>query len=779
MTDEIDQLLDSYHAADLSSMASEAGISTSVRGKSNRSSTVSALRQHFFEPERIRAGYAKLSDLEKTAFNRILLHSQATPTRILRRELIKSGIATEVPVAPEPEGRRSYGYSEPKSYEGSPTKRGSTVFEDVMARLTLHGLVFSLEAQGSSYSFKQRFHPGALLVVPQSVRAALPEPTPVSTASTQLQPEEIKPSDPNRLLRELYLYWDYARRGGINLLNSGAVGKRELKVLNGLMFTPDPAFENARKEEDMPHLYFLRRMLQNLGLLRMTAGQLQPAISKPLEIPDFWRWPVEQQLVACLKKWLVSDTGAETVDPRESDNPRIANAREKLVQILGGMGDGEWFQIDELLEYLWAMDVGFLYASHTQAEESNRWYGGTFQGRYYYGEKEKFIKALEASERQFIEKCLDDSLPLLGLTERGIYRTGSGKEKILYRLNALGQQVVAAHLSKSRKAGEEKPAPSDTGRILLQPNFHLVAMGPVPLAVLAQLDLFAVRLQVGVGAFEYELTRESVYQAHQNGMEAEAIRAQLVELCGGALPQNVDRTLSEWAQHQERIVFRSGVDILQTADPALLEKLAALAPVSAQMERTLTPSLALLNGGSVDKTVTALKEAGQLPIVSDALPAAADKSILLDEKGGIQPVHPLPSLYLEGRLAKIAEPSKKGQWKLSQASVNRAGGSRSKISDLLAELAALSQSPLAEPLVEQIKAWGSYYGSAGIAQVTLIEFQSRAVLDELLKMAELGKRLRAFDDKQPLAIVAEKDVAQVKKTLDRLGLSIKNSISRA
>jgi hypothetical protein len=111
--------------------------------------------------------------------------------------------------------------------------------------------------------------------------------------------------------------------------------------------------------------------------------------------------------------------------------------------------------------------------------------------------------------------------------------------------------------------------------------------------------------------------------------------------------------------------------------------------------------------------------------------------------------------------------------------VNRAGGSRSKISDLLAELAALSQSPLAEPLVEQIKAWGSYYGSAGIAQVTLIEFQSRAVLDELLKMAELGKRLRAFDDKQPLAIVAEKDVAQVKKTLDRLGLSIKNSISRA
>ncbi len=778
MSDELDQLLESYHAADLSSMASEAGISTSVRGKSNRSTTVSALRQHFFQPERIRASYAKLSDLDKTAFNRILLRSLATPTRVLRRELIKSGIVTEAPIAPEPEGRRNYGYSEPKSYEGSPSRRLSTVFEDVMARLTLHGLVFSLEVQGTSISFKQRIHPGSLLFVPQAVRAALPEPTPVSLTTTQLQPAEIKPSDPNRLLRELYLYWDYARRGGINLLNSGAVGKRELKVLNGLMFTLDPAFENARKEEDMPHLYFLRRMLQNLGLLRMTAGQLQPATAKPLEIPEFWRWPVDQQLVACLKKWLDSDTGAETVDPQANDNPRMANAREKLVQILGGMGEREWFQVNELLEYLWAMDVGFLYTAHTQAEESNRWYGGTFQGRYYYGEKEKFVQAIEASERLFIEKCLDDSLALLGLTERGIYRLGSGKEKILYRLNERGRQVVVAHLGKSRNVAESQSAPSDTGRVLLQPNFHLVAMGPVPLAVLAQLDLFAVRLQVGVGAFEYELTRESVYQAHQNGMEAAEIRAQLVELCGGALPQNVDRTLSEWAQHQERIVFRSGVDILQTAHPALLEKLAGLAPVSAQIERTLTPSLALLNQNGVKKLVPALKEAGLLPIVSDALPAAADKSILLDEKGEIQLLHPLPSLYLEGRLAKIAEPSKKGQWKLSPASVRQAGGSRAKISDLLAELTALSRSPLTESLVEQIKAWGSYYGSAGIAQVTLIEFQSRAVLDELLRATDLKKRLRAFDDKQPLAIVAEKDVAAVKKTLERLGVAVKNGISR-
>ena len=486
MTAEITQILDSYHAADLSSMASEAGISTSVRGKSNRSSTVSALRQHFFQPERIQAAYAKLSDLEKEALNRILLHPQPIPTRALRREMVRSGIVTEAPLSKEPERGRLYDYYQPKAYAGSPTNRHSTIFEDVMARLTLHGLVFTLEAPGSSSaSFKHRFDPGALLFVPQVVRQALPEPTPVAVGKNQVQPDDVQPADANRLLRELYLYWDYARRGGINLLNSGAVGKRDLKILNELMFTPDPAIETARKEEEMLHLHFLHKILESLGLLRVVAGRLQPAKSNPLEILDFWRWPEERQLLACLKSWVASQVGSETVDPSESDNPRIANAREKLVQILGGMGDGEWFQVDDLLEYLWAMDIGFLYAYHTQVEESNRWYGGTFQGKYYYGEKEKLIRAIEASEKQFIQKCLNDSLPLLGLIERGVTRTRSGKEKYHYRLNEQGRRVVAAHVRKSPLMAQEGSPPSDTGRVLLQPNFHLVAMGPVPLAVLA------------------------------------------------------------------------------------------------------------------------------------------------------------------------------------------------------------------------------------------------------------------------------------------------------
>jgi len=775
MADEIAELLDAYNAVDLKSMASEAGIVPGGRAK--RDDVVLALHQQFFAPERIRSAYAKLTATEKEVLNRILLHPMATPTRILRRELVKAKLVTE---APEPKEETRLYYSREQSYTGSPGKRRSTIFEDVMARFTLYGLVFSQIVEGrSGQSAKQRFNPGSLLFVPKVVRQVLPEPTPIPLETSDLQPERMVAGDPNSLLRDLYLYWDYARRGGINLLNSGAVGKRELKVLNGLMLISDPAIDTARKEEEMGHLYLLRLLLEGLGLLKRASGQLRPATGDSLEIAEFWRGSTGEQMLACVKQWILSTGGAETVNLYSEDVPQTAHARWQLVQMLLALHNAEWVSVDDLLENFWAIEVGFLYAMHEQAEDSDRWYGGTFQGSYFYGKKEELLRAIEASERTFIEKCLDESLFLLGLVDRGVHLAKSGKEQKLYRLSERGRRVVSAYVNKSSSIAEAQAAPSDIGRILIQPNFHIVAMGPVPIAVLAQLDLFALRLQVGVGAFEYELTKESVYQAQQNGLEAEQINRFLVEMCGVPLPQNVARTLQEWAQHHERIVFRTGVDLLQTVEPALLEKLLALPAVAAQVERALTPSLALLQGSGSKGIVTELQKEDYLPVVADARPVSADKKIRIDEKGRIALLHPFPNLFLEGRLAKVAEFTPKGGWQLTEAGVRRAGGSRSKVTELLAELTALSQSSLPAGVVEQVKAWGHYYGSAGIAQVTLIEFQSRAVLDELLKMADLHKRLRAFDDKQPLAIVDEKEVAQVKKTLARLGVTTKNGISRA
>lgn len=72
--------------------------------------------------------------------------------------------------------------------------------------------------------------------------------------------------------------------------------------------------------------------------------------------------------------------------------------------------------------------------------------------------------------------------------------------------------------------------PPATGQMIIQPNFQILAMGPVPLSLLARLDLFAERQKVDRSAFEYHLSRESVYAAQQMGFTVAEVEQFLTPL---------------------------------------------------------------------------------------------------------------------------------------------------------------------------------------------------------------------------------------------------------
>src|SRR5512135_712587 len=94
--------------------------------------------------------------------------------------------------------------------------------------------------------------------------------------------------------------------------------------------------------------------------------------------------------------------------------------------------------------------------------------------------------------------------------------------------------------------GAEAPViPAETGRVVVQPNFHIFAFDPIADSTLARLDAFATRLNAE-RAIEYELSRESVYRAQTAGMPVAAIRAWLEEVTEAPLPQNIARSLDEW-----------------------------------------------------------------------------------------------------------------------------------------------------------------------------------------------------------------------------------------
>src|SRR5437660_4650137 len=130
------------------------------------------------------------------------------------------------------------------------------------------------------------------------------------------------------------------------------------------------------------------------------------------------------------------------------------------------------------------------------------------------------------------------------------------------------------------------------GRLIVQPNFELVALAPVSEALLIRLDRFAERLGLEHIA-QYRITKASVTRAIQMGMHAETIQQMLEEATGPGveIPQNVQYSLVEWERQARRIELWQGAILLEVDEAALLDQLLADAETRNLFGRRLAPLL--------------------------------------------------------------------------------------------------------------------------------------------------------------------------------------------
>lgn len=766
---DVTTLLDSYNSNTLWEMAREAQLPGTTGKKLKKDDLLGLMQREFFKPARLKAAYHQLSQPERAVLNRLLLHGGQVSTRLFKRELIRAGLATEAPPKPEPKGTSIYSqyqgwsvYGRYVTYVGQTNNRKSTIFEDVIARLTLYGLLFSQEGvtiTGGPTTYKLQCHPGETLIIPPFVRQHLPEPEPLPVNVKEWQPAHTLHGDPQLFLRNLYLYWDTVRRSPIAMIQAGFVGKRGLKQLNAALLTPDPTLDKVGKEDETHLLHLLRRVLQELKLIKPQGGQLRTTGDAQRTIPNFWQQSTSEQVKAVIKVWraLHQPFHLTNQPTHYAIQPNTGEACRLLLKILAEMPATSWIEPNDLLISLQDRNDDFLISSRSRIE-GRQGYG------YYYGNLTELIGKMNQLEQAFVAQVMADFLFQLGLVELGFdaVPTRPG-DWTAFRLTPLGTAVL-----------HDKPldSPPATGQIIIQPNFQILAMGPVPLNLLAQLDLFAERQKVDRSAFEYHLSRESVYAAQQMGFTVAEVQQFLETAAPNDLPQNIRRSLAEWAAHHERIVFRRGVTLLQAADEALLDRLLADETVGKLLARPVGNAVALVKSKRQPQLINSLQAMGILPAVSGANPEAADKSVTVDEDGRIQPVHAVPSLHLRGRLTRFTKETDSG-WQLTETAVQRAGGSKKKAQQIIDELRKLSRGRLPQTIVERIKAWGGYYGQATVGTMTLFEFRDQETLTELRQLPELQDLLQPFPaGNRALAVVEEGQVTAVQTILTRLGVKI-------
>ncbi|MCZ7669766.1 MAG: hypothetical protein M5U34_22610 [Chloroflexi bacterium] len=388
---------------------------------------------------------------------------------------------------------------------GSPFSPKSTIFEDVLARLTLKGLVFSAETEiattgGSSY--KLQLHPAEAVYVPAFVSRHLPPPEPIPVTVKEWQPSHTLPGDPQLFLRDLYLYWDTVRRSPVDMIQVGFVGKRGLKQLNAALLTPDPTLDSAKQEDETSRLYLLRQLLQALKLLTPQNGILHTTVKNSRAIPDFWQRTTAEQVTAVLAAWRTVPTPFRfnTKLPYYQFEANTRLARHHLLNILTKMPAAAWTEREEVLTSLQEQNSSFLF--------NERGYIESGRG-YYYGNQQQSLNDMDKLEQRFVAEVVVQFLLPLGLVELGYNNPPTNPlDWYAYRLTPLGNGRSPPKTVQRRNYNRPDHHPAQL------PDF---SHGASALSTLAQLDLFAERQKVDRSAFEYHLSRQSVYAAQQMG----------------------------------------------------------------------------------------------------------------------------------------------------------------------------------------------------------------------------------------------------------------------
>jgi hypothetical protein len=682
-------------------------------------------------------------------------------------------------------------------------------FPDLLETLLRSGLLWTHTLpEGAPANARINMGGGRFVYIPQEVAGHLPPPPVPAEALPQVA--HVLPGSARTLQRDLYLLWSALRETPAQLTNAGLLRVADLKRLAPKLLAGE-AIPTGTKEGDVRRFFFIRRLLDALGLLSPAA--LLSGSLEALPSPSLFEQPAAERVWLVYEEWreatwwnelwatyVPGETRASgtIADPAPS---QVMEARQAVLDTLARLArraeaaaglEAAWVALDALADDLHNRADEFLVERETAALQyrSYGYYGGyssTVYSPYQYNSLlwtwARYTRSEEAGwegvERVFIEAVLAEGLYWLGLVNLGyaqpVASKGGAAPKglLAVRLTDMGRWLLL---------DAPPPAiPAESGRVVVQPNFRILAFDPIADSVLARLDGFANRLNAE-RAIEYELTQASVYRSQLAGDTADAIAAWLERTTGAPLPQNVARTLAEWQLAFERIVVRSHVGWLEAARPDLVDAVLAEPALAAAVVKRVTPTGLIVRADQVAQLEQALLAAGELPARSSRPEEARRGSITLAEDGGVSFVHPVPSLYVYGYLRPFCQQPADSPadlapgWRLTPASVARASAAGLDAPAIIAELEAMAAGGVPAGLRPRIKAWSGHYGSATMQTVTLIQFRDQQALDELLADPAIARFVKPFrpEAQLGLATVAPEDVAAAWALLSERGVERKS-----
>ena len=785
MPDELVSRLDLYSTRLVGALANYHRLA--LRDTSKNALTA-ALAKALVDPARIKAQWEGLSRGQRALVEAVLQRGGQAAVRTLRDHLGRQGVIDRA-LSPS-----AGSYARVKPFD--PQARNSRRFEDLLAGLMLRGLVFAAAPGDNHYPNSPGFEPPRVdfdhlpsaVMVPEAVRQHLPAVPPLNPAK-RLNPTAATPAlagSARTFQRDLYLYWSYVRDNGVHVTQKDEVQKTDLKKVNVTLLVRE-TLGKGEGEMDHGRLRFLRQLLIGMNLLTF---EREGALAPLPAAAHFFALPPATRVQRTFETWRETTLfnelqllphGAQPIRPEQgllAAHPAVIEARQTVLRAMASLGGvfapDAWLPLEGLCDWLREDDYEFLLRRsshpmlHSSYMPSPPYSAGTNpMGLDFPGINDE-AEGWNQVEANFIRGIVTGPLYWMGLVNLGATAAAEPGTADAFGLTPMGRWLLGL--------GPCPEIPEGGGRVIVQPNLHVVALDPVNDALLVALDAFAERL-TAERAVEYHLTRASVYAGQQAGWSAERIQTFLREHTGADLPANVARTLDEWQAQHERIVLHPEA-ILAHGPAEVFDALAedpATAPLLAS--RPL-PDVALLNGqGAVVALVNALRQRDLLPLVATG-PSVPSHSVIADESGGLRLATPRPSLYLHAHLAAFADAAGADAYQISADSVGRALRAGLNAANIIGRLEAVHRGPVPAALLRRIRAWAKHYGTAAVEPFVLLQVRDAATLAELRADPELAPLLHDFAPSpgKALAYVHPDDAQRLRALLRERGVELKDKL---
>lgn len=738
------------------------------------SMSITEIAQSLFDPTSCIEALSGLTDMEKSILQELI----ACGGRANSRDLALYFSCLQMPLEGATEANRNNASSANVSKEPSPSlPRHHTVtlqyptphphglFEHAVHRLLLLGLLF----WGKQTNFVGRDYASGvydgILIVPRAVLEIADEHWHMAERSSS----DDQPSEPGAgidsnsggvsisegitsLQRFLYRYWSLvaASREGLALVNSRLLSRPSLRqVVDQLSQQGPSAMEQVRTESDVPHFLFIRLLLMKLGLLSERRGTLYAA---PAE--DFFSLPLLERSRRCYHAWLDTTFWNELAytaniilrpgpAPLDSAHEEVVSSRKQVMERLLIEHMGEWHEFSTFITRT-RLYFPYLLFPRQGGTRVERYSAGSNPYNWDFRLRRGWLTPREGwytVEGGFIRALISGPLHWLGLVNM------DAEHPDAFRL-----VPDLALITSETTPDIQEPG---WGRLIVQPNFEVIALAPVSEALLLFLDSFAERMRLEHIA-QYRLTRASVTNAIQSGIQAETIQHILERAAGGPMPQNVQYSLLEWERQARRIELWRGVTLLEVDDAVLLDQLLADAETRNLFGRRLAPMLVEVLSDKLSVVQEILWQRDYLPALVSApmydnvlesgrLPVREPQWRLLQD-GLMQPCHAVLNLYLVAELEHISELDVATGWRrITPESIQQACSSGISLDHILRFLQHCCEGGVPASFLIRLKIWGNGYDqqtSIGIEDTPLLRLSLKA-LQDIQADEEIGPLLDA------------------------------------